>query len=103
MMVRSPNPSPAFAAPTSPAAPASGSSVTPTTSAERGFAPLGLEILSVAVSSDADHIITPSSEGPRRAIDQALDEAGIAPEDVATWDMHATATPGDWSELQNIL
>ena len=47
---------------------------------ERGFKPLGLEILSVAVSSDADHIITPSQEGPRRAIEQALDEAGIAPE-----------------------
>ena len=70
---------------------------------EKGFKPLGLEILSVAVSSDADHIITPSSEGPRRAIDQALTEAEIAPEDVATWDMHATATPGDWSELQNTL
>jgi 3-oxoacyl-[acyl-carrier-protein] synthase II len=70
---------------------------------EKGFTPLGLEILSVAVSSDADHIITPSSEGPRRAIDQALTEAEIAPEDVATWDMHATATPGDWSELQNTL
>jgi len=70
---------------------------------ERGFEPLGLEILSVAVSSDAEHIITPSQEGPRRAIQQALDEAGIGPKDVATWDMHATATPGDWSELQNIL
>ncbi len=70
---------------------------------ERGFKPLGLEVLSVAVSSDADHIITPSQEGPRRAIQQALDEAGIAPSEVATWDMHATATPGDWNELQNIL
>ena len=69
----------------------------------KGFTPLGLEILSVAVSSDADHIITPSSDGPRRAIDQALAEAEIAPADVATWDMHATATPGDWSELQNTL
>jgi 3-oxoacyl-(acyl-carrier-protein) synthase len=69
----------------------------------RGFEPLGLEILSVGVSSDADHIITPSQEGPRLAIRKALDEAGILPEDVATWDMHATATPGDWSELQNTL
>ena len=68
-----------------------------------GFEPLGLEILSVGVSSDADHIITPSQEGPRIAIRQAVEEAGIDPEDVATWDMHATATPGDWSELQNTL
>jgi 3-oxoacyl-(acyl-carrier-protein) synthase len=70
---------------------------------ERGLEPLGLEVLSVAVSSDADHIITPSKEGPRLAIQQALSEASIEPEDVATWDMHATATPGDWSELQNLL
>jgi 3-oxoacyl-(acyl-carrier-protein) synthase len=69
----------------------------------RGFEPLGLEILSVGVSSDADHIITPSEEGPRNAIRQALEAAGIEPEDVATWDMHATATPGDWTELQNTL
>jgi 3-oxoacyl-(acyl-carrier-protein) synthase len=68
-----------------------------------GFEPLGLEILSVGLSSDADHIITPSQEGPRVAIRQALTEAGIEPEDVATWDMHATATPGDGTELQNTL
>ena len=69
----------------------------------KGFDPLGLEVLSVAISSDADHIITPSKEGPLLAIEQALAEAEVEPEDVVTWDMHATATPGDWSELQNIL
>jgi 3-oxoacyl-(acyl-carrier-protein) synthase len=70
---------------------------------DQGLEPLGLEVLSVGVSSDADHIITPSQEGPRLAIRQALAEAGIEPEEVATWDMHATATPGDWTELQNTL
>jgi 3-oxoacyl-(acyl-carrier-protein) synthase len=70
---------------------------------DQGFEPLGLEILGVGLSSDADHIITPSEEGPRNAIRQAFAEAGIQPEDVATWDMHATATPGDWTELQNTL
>ncbi len=69
----------------------------------RGFEPLGLEILSVALSSDADHIITPSEEGPRTAMRRGLESAGVTPDEVATWDMHATATPGDWSELQNIL
>jgi 3-oxoacyl-(acyl-carrier-protein) synthase len=69
----------------------------------RGFKPLGLEILSVALSSDADHIITPSQDGPRTAMRRALESADVAPDEVATWDMHATATPGDWSELQNIL
>ncbi len=68
-----------------------------------GLKPLGLEILSVSLSSDADHIITPSSQGPLTAIRQALDDAGIQPEDVTTWDMHATATPGDWLELQNAI
>jgi 3-oxoacyl-[acyl-carrier-protein] synthase II len=69
----------------------------------QGFEPVGLEILAVGLSSDADHIITPSEEGPRNAIRQALADADIQPEDVATWDMHATATPGDWTELQNTL
>ena len=69
----------------------------------RGFKPLGLEILSVSLTSDADHIITPSKKGPLAAIHEALKEAGIKPEDVTTWDMHATATPGDWMELQNAL
>jgi 3-oxoacyl-[acyl-carrier-protein] synthase II len=68
---------------------------------ERGFKPLGLEILSISLTSDAEHIITPSQKGPLTAIREALEGAGIRPEDVATWDMHATATPGDWTELQN--
>ncbi len=68
-----------------------------------GMRPLGLEIAGVAASSDADHIITPSAEGPKAAILAALTAAGARPEDVATWDMHATATPGDWTELQSAL
>jgi 3-oxoacyl-[acyl-carrier-protein] synthase II len=70
---------------------------------DKGFKPVGLEILSVALTSDADHIITPSQKGPAAAIHEALDSAGIQPGDVATWDMHATATPGDWMEFQNVL
>jgi 3-oxoacyl-(acyl-carrier-protein) synthase len=70
---------------------------------QQGYKPLGLEILSVALTSDADHIITPSHDGPLAAIREALDEAGIEPEEVETWDMHATATPGDWTEFQNAL
>jgi 3-oxoacyl-(acyl-carrier-protein) synthase len=70
---------------------------------QKGFKPLGLEILSVSLTSDAEHIITPSREGPLTAIQLALNEAGVKPENVETWDMHATATPGDWTELQNTL
>lgn len=68
-----------------------------------GMKPLGLEILGVGVSSDADHIITPSEEGPTRAMLQALREAQVEPAQVAAWDMHATATPGDWTELLTAL
>jgi 3-oxoacyl-(acyl-carrier-protein) synthase len=68
-----------------------------------GMKPLGLEILGVGTTSDADHIITPSEDGPRAAIAQALREAGVDPAEVAAWDMHATATPGDWTELLTAL
>ncbi len=65
----------------------------------KGFKPLGMEPLAVGVSSDAHHIITPSPEGPKMAMMQALGEAGAVPSDVATWDLHATATPGDYGEI----
>ena len=68
-----------------------------------GMKPLGLEILGASINSDADHIITPTEEGPQTCIQEALEVADVAPEEVATWDMHATATPGDWTELQNTL
>jgi len=68
----------------------------------RGYRPLGLEPVAVGVSSDADHIITPSKEGPTTAIRQALDLAGVDPADIGTWDLHATATPGDYQEVENL-
>jgi len=71
--------------------------------AKLGMKPLGLEILGVGMSSDADHIITPSEEGPRTAILQALRDADVTAEEVDAWDMHATATPGDWTELLTAL
>ncbi|MFP2963455.1 beta-ketoacyl synthase N-terminal-like domain-containing protein [Myxococcus sp. 1LA] len=68
----------------------------------KGFKPLGMEPITVGVTADADHIITPSKEGPTLAIREALGAAGIAPEDVGSWDLHATATPGDFLEVQNL-
>jgi 3-oxoacyl-(acyl-carrier-protein) synthase len=65
----------------------------------KGLQPLGMEPIAVGVSSDAHHIITPSVEGPQIAIRQALAEAHAAPEEVVTWDVHATATPGDFAEI----
>jgi 3-oxoacyl-(acyl-carrier-protein) synthase len=69
---------------------------------ERGFVPLGLEPLAVGVSSDADHVITPSVPGPSSAVRTALAEAGASPGDIAHWDLHATATPGDITEVETL-
>lgn len=68
----------------------------------RGFKPLGMEPLAVGVSNDAHHIITPSREGPLAAIRQGLREAGVAPSALTSWDLHATATPGDYMEVDNL-
>ena len=65
----------------------------------KGFRALGMEPLSVGVSSDAHHIITPSAEGPPQAIREALASAHAEPDAVGTWDTHATATPGDYAEM----
>jgi 3-oxoacyl-[acyl-carrier-protein] synthase II len=75
----------------------------------RGFRPLGMEPVAVGVSADADHIITPSKDGPTEAMRQALAMAGVAPcacaagaegqDAIGSWDLHATATPGDYLEL----
>ncbi len=68
----------------------------------KGFTPLGMEPIAVGVSSDAEHIITPSKEGPISAMKLALQEAGAQPSDVHSWDMHATATPGDHLEIETL-
>ncbi len=63
---------------------------------------LGVEILGTGVSSDAEHIITPSKQGPKLAIQRAYQKANITAEDISMWDMHATGTPGDWNEFMLI-
>jgi len=68
----------------------------------KGFKPLGMEPLAVGLSSDAHHIITPSTHGPKAAILQALSEAHADADSVGTWDLHATATPGDFSEIATL-
>ncbi len=67
-----------------------------------GLKPLGLEPVAVGLSSDAEHIITPSKDGPQLAIHGAMRAAEVTPEDIATWDLHATATPGDYQEVKNL-
>jgi 3-oxoacyl-(acyl-carrier-protein) synthase len=69
----------------------------------KGFHPLGMEPVAVGVSSDAHHIITPNRDGPTAAIRQALERADARPEQIGTWDLHATATPGDFTEVETLL
>jgi 3-oxoacyl-[acyl-carrier-protein] synthase II len=66
-----------------------------------GFKPIGMEIVGIGTSSDAHHIITPSKGGPQLAMKEALQS--VQASDVTTWDMHATATPGDALEIENAL
>jgi 3-oxoacyl-(acyl-carrier-protein) synthase len=68
---------------------------------KQGFTPLGLELVAVGMSSDAHHIITPSKDGPQLAMKAAME--GVHAADVTTWDMHATATPGDATEIEHSL
>ena len=72
------------------------------TMSRHGFRPLGMEPLAVGVTADADHIITPSREGPARAMRAAFAAAGVAAADIETWDLHATATPGDYMEMETL-
>jgi 3-oxoacyl-(acyl-carrier-protein) synthase len=67
----------------------------------QGFRPLGMEIVGIGTSSDAHHIITPSKGGPQLAMKAALEN--VRATDVTTWDMHATATPGDATEIEHSL
>ena len=60
-----------------------------------------MEPVGVGLTSDADHIITPSEEGPTASIHSALEAAAAEPESVSTWDLHCTATPGDFLEVEN--
>lgn len=68
----------------------------------QGFEPLGMEPLSVGVTSDADHIITPSKEGPMTSMRLAFDAADTEVDEITSWDLHATATPGDFNEIEMV-
>ncbi|HEX8252323.1 MAG TPA: beta-ketoacyl synthase N-terminal-like domain-containing protein [Thermoanaerobaculia bacterium] len=67
----------------------------------KGFRPIGMELVGVGTSSDAHHIITPSKGGPQLAMKAALQEVQLG--EITNWDMHATATPGDATEIENSL
>ena len=61
---------------------------------ERG-APIYAEVAGVGKSNDAHHYAAPDPEGHGAALamDNAVDDAGLAPTDVQHINMHATSTP----------
>lgn len=53
------------------------------------------EILGYGVSSDAHHMTAPYSEGIARAIEKALAESKVRPEEVSYLNAHGTGTPSN--------
>lgn len=62
------------------------------------------EIVGYGYSSDASHWTQPSSAGQIQAIEMALHDAGLQPEDIGYCNAHATGTPvGDPVECQSLI
>lgn len=70
----------------------------------RGARPIA-EVLGYGTSADAYHMTSPPDDGAggRRAMELAIRQAGLAPEQIGHLNAHATSTPvGDTSELAAI-
>jgi nodulation protein E len=53
------------------------------------------ELCGFGMTSDAHHLTQPTVAGPARAMRGALEEAGLAPEEVGYINAHGTGTPGN--------
>lgn len=72
-------------------------------SAVKRGAPILAEIIGYGFSSNGGHISTPNVDGPASAMQKALNQAGINPQDVDYINAHATSTPvGDANEAKAI-
>jgi 3-oxoacyl-[acyl-carrier-protein] synthase I len=59
------------------------------------------EVLGYGTASDGHHIVVPSGEGLENAINEAIDDSGLKPEDIDLVMAHATSTPtGDLAEVK---
>jgi len=59
------------------------------------------EVLGIGWTSDAFHFTNPNPETIVRAIEEAVDDAGLAPQDIEYVNTHGTSTPkGDLVEVQ---
>lgn len=69
---------------------------------QRGATILG-EVIGYGFSSNGDHISVPNVDGPKRSLQMAIREAGIAIEEIKYVNAHATSTPiGDMNEAKAI-
>ncbi len=72
-------------------------------SAKKRGATIYGEILGYGLTADAHHITTPSSDGPRRCMLNAIKQAGISPDEVDYLNAHGTSTVvGDINETKAI-
>jgi len=61
------------------------------------------ELVGYGFSSNGEHISTPNVEGPMRAMEMALQQAGMKAEEIQYINAHATSTPiGDANEARAI-
>ena len=69
---------------------------------ERG-APILAEVMGYGFSTNGDHISVPNVDGPRRSLEMAIKNSGIAKGDIGYVNAHATSTPiGDLNEAKAI-
>ena len=72
-------------------------------SAQKRGAPILGEIVGYGFSSNGGHISNPTVDGPVRALNMALKDAGLLPGEIDYINAHATSTPaGDASEAKAI-
>lgn len=68
-------------------------------SAKKRGAPILGEIMGYGFSSNGEHISTPNVDGPKRAMEMAMEQAQMKPEEIDYVNAHATSTPvGDANE-----
>lgn len=72
-------------------------------SAKRRGANILGEVVGYGFSSNGEHISVPNVDGPRRSLEMALKDAGMAARDIQYVNAHATSTPlGDLNEAKAI-
>lgn len=64
-------------------------------SAEKRKADIYAEVLGYGLSADAHHMTAPQANGISRAIEKALKEANVKPEEIDYFNAHGTGTPAN--------